>query len=622
MANELTVINGVTKKEKDGTFYYFFGETVIQAYPAPTFPRDYYRLELENGQEVQEVEFDDITDKLGATDIEGYLDAVATAGLFSTQATVIGGGGGAVTGNALSAANSTAVLLGVSATFTGAWESVVNYTTVAVAILGTDAAATGTLYFDLSTDGGATVTSVPSPIPDITFDLPHILNVVESHVRIRYVNDATAQTGTFSLQTKYSNGQQMGLLSKMGDTIGANTEGVIVKAVTTGATPDGTYANTQATGLGFSTTSLLGIAGVYSSGVLSLVGYTQVQTMVTADVDGTISVEFLADSAGTDVVRTITIPFTAANGSQMYAAPAFTPYVRYTYTNGAAAQTDFYFDTKFTIQAVSAQILSKRGFVATGMSAALVRNASSPDVDRNLGITGGQRAQRKFGINESVSGGSFEYVTPSGSYTFPTTAETFRIKAGGNANDTAAGTGARTVELTFLDSSWNEVTETLTTAGASASAATSVTGYRIIRARVKTSGTYGGSNIGKIIIENTTALQAVAEVPIERGTTEQVIYTVPAGFTAYITDVFVSVGSSDSATVEIWHRNDSDIFSAPFGGQHKEWGVSDFSGATKFKFDTFLKFEEKSDIYALAKRVTGSGSAIVALDFEFILYQN
>lgn len=99
MANELTVINGVTKKEKDGTFYYFFGETVIQAYPAPTFPRDYYRLELENGQEVQEVEFVDITDQLGATDIEGYLDAVATAGLFSTQATVIGGAGDATAAN-------------------------------------------------------------------------------------------------------------------------------------------------------------------------------------------------------------------------------------------------------------------------------------------------------------------------------------------------------------------------------------------------------------------------------------------------------------------------------------------------------------------------------------------
>jgi hypothetical protein len=306
----------------------------------------------------------------------------------------------------------------------------------------------------------------------------------------------------------------------------------------------------------------------------------------------------------------------------MYAAPAFTPYVRYTYTNGATGQADFYFDTKFTIQALSAQILSKRGFVATGMSAALVRNASSPDVDRNLSITGGQRAKRKFGINEAVGTGSFEYINPSGAYTFPTTSETFRIKAGGNANDDAAGTGARTVELTFLDSNWNEVTETLTTAGALASAATSVAGYRVLRARVISSGTYGGSNIGKILIENTAALQEVAELPIERGTTEQVIYTVPAGHTAYITDIFVSVGQADSATVEIWHRNDSDVFSAPFGGQHKEWGVSDFSGANKFKMDTFLKFDEKSDIYALAKRITGSGSAIVSVDFEFILYQN
>ena len=85
MAYELTNINGVTKFEKNETFYYFFGETVVQAYPVSL--GDKFRLELENGQEVVEIEFGEITDPLGATNAIEYLDAVATAGLFSSTVT-------------------------------------------------------------------------------------------------------------------------------------------------------------------------------------------------------------------------------------------------------------------------------------------------------------------------------------------------------------------------------------------------------------------------------------------------------------------------------------------------------------------------------------------------------
>jgi len=54
------------------------------------------------------------------------------------------------------------------------WENVSAYTTAAITILGTDAAAAGTLYVDLSTNCGATFTSIPFSIDDITFDLPHV----------------------------------------------------------------------------------------------------------------------------------------------------------------------------------------------------------------------------------------------------------------------------------------------------------------------------------------------------------------------------------------------------------------------------------------------------------------
>jgi hypothetical protein len=124
--------------------------------------------------------------------------------------------------------NSTAVLLTGGATFTGNWEDVSEYTTVAVSVLGS-MATDGTLYFDLSTDGGTTSTSVPAIIGDTTFAVPRILNRVESHVRIRYVNGTTAQTGTFSIQTSYNTGQQLNLLTPIDNTINSEDPTTLVR---------------------------------------------------------------------------------------------------------------------------------------------------------------------------------------------------------------------------------------------------------------------------------------------------------------------------------------------------------------------------------------------------------
>ena len=106
-------------------------------------------------------------------------------------------------GHTISTANSSAALLGAAETFTGEWEDVTTYTTVATAVFGS-IVTDGILNFDLSTDNGATFTSVPSTVSDANFAVPRVLNVVEQYVRIRYVNGTTPMTGTFSLTTKYS----------------------------------------------------------------------------------------------------------------------------------------------------------------------------------------------------------------------------------------------------------------------------------------------------------------------------------------------------------------------------------------------------------------------------------
>ena len=137
---------------------------------------------------------------------------------------------------------------------------------------------------------------------------------------------------------------------------------------------DNSLIDEKATSLGFQTSALLGNGATYDSGVLEIVNYQQVQTDVLSDVNGTIVIDFCRDSGGTDILRTLTIPYTGGEGYRLFSAPCFTPYVRYRFTADEAGQTDFYFDTKFLIGALSPQLLGLDAFVSPSMVASVQRS--------------------------------------------------------------------------------------------------------------------------------------------------------------------------------------------------------------------------------------------------------
>ena len=135
----------------------------------------------------------------------------------------------------------------------------------------------------------------------------------------------------------------------------------------------------------FQTTTPLPNGDTYDSGIIDLRGWTQVDTRITADQDGVITIRWYSDAAGTDQVRLLTIPYEAAKGFQLYSAPAFSPYNRYEFTNNSgAAQTDFFFETKLLHVPLSPQILGVEGTVVEGMVTQLARSIGTgqqPDGD-------------------------------------------------------------------------------------------------------------------------------------------------------------------------------------------------------------------------------------------------
>lgn len=123
--------------------------------------------------------------------------------------------------------------------------------------------------------------------------------------------------------------------------------------------------------IAYTTTTNLGAGLTYDSGVLELLpDYTQVQTNVLASHDGTINIYWYSDAGGTDLLRTLSLPYVASSGFQAFAAPAgFGRYVKYTFTNGAAPQTDFYYSTTFLKGAQSPQIMNMETTISGKMTA-------------------------------------------------------------------------------------------------------------------------------------------------------------------------------------------------------------------------------------------------------------
>jgi len=130
----------------------------------------------------------------------------------------------------------------------------------------------------------------------------------------------------------------------------------------------------------FATTALLtaspGPGNVYTSSVIVTAGngWSQLQTEVLSDTNGTMTFTFYGDEAGTDVIRTLTVPYVAADGYRQFGAPTFGVAVKYQFQNDGGAQSDFYFTTKLLRGAVSPQVLALDAFVSPTMLSTVHRS--------------------------------------------------------------------------------------------------------------------------------------------------------------------------------------------------------------------------------------------------------
>jgi hypothetical protein len=252
--------------------------------------------------------------------------------------------------------------------------------------------------------------------------------------------------------------------------------------------------------------------------------------------------------------------------------------------------------------------------------------AFHPPTNIAAGDYDGLTVIHKFGHNEAVST-SFVPVTSSGIYRTPQVsgATALRVKAGGHADDTAAGDGAREITLEGLDETGALVQEAVATAGASASSATTTTFLRLFRAWVSASGTYAsasaGSHTATITIEKAAGSEDWATLVVNgfaQGQTEIAAYTVPLGKRAFIQSIQATVDSNKTATILGFHRENILETAAPYTAMRMFLELGGVSGQADYTPIAPLgPFPALTDFGFMARVV--ATTAEVDMEFEILL---
>ena len=259
----------------------------------------------------------------------------------------------------------------------------------------------------------------------------------------------------------------------------------------------------------------------------------------------------------------------------------------------------------------------------------LGKSIDMPEFMSRQGHIPGISVNNRFGRNDDI-GSIFQPVTMGGVYRTPQVsgATKLRIKAGGDAADTAAGTGARVILLSGLDATGLQITEQIVTAGASASLETTNTFFRLLSASVLESGTYGtvspivSSHAASIIIENSAGTEDWLTIDdtegLGRALSEVGCFTVPLGKVGFIPSILVSVDSTKVADVLLFSRQNAIQESPPYSSVTMLGELSSISGAeTVLPWAPFGPFPPLTDIGILAK--ISVGSAELDVHFEVIL---
>lgn len=231
----------------------------------------------------------------------------------------------------------------------------------------------------------------------------------------------------------------------------------------------------------------------------------------------------------------------------------------------------------------------------------------------------GHKTLFKFGINSDINGSLEPIWSQGGAYTYQTVAAQVKVSST-SANDTSAGTGARTVIVSGLDGNYNEISETVSLNGQT-EVLTTNSFLRVFRAYVATAGS-GGTAAGTIYFGTGTVTVGVpatvyAVISLGENQTQMALWTVPAGYTLYVYGGIFSAASNNVAQYVLGQFSIRTL-----GGVFRN--VADItvnSNVFRYDWEIPLAVPEKTDIQAKAIALSGTNFYVTA-SFEGIYIKN
>jgi len=229
------------------------------------------------------------------------------------------------------------------------------------------------------------------------------------------------------------------------------------------------------------------------------------------------------------------------------------------------------------------------------------------------GLVDGTIPVIKFGFNPDT-GTSFTEVWDVGTvYAYQTVAAKIRVYSTGV--DTGAGTGANTVWVQGVDGNYNLIEETFTLDSATGYVESTQSFFRVFRSQVLVAGS-GNVNANDIDIKNTAGSVTYARIAASNGQTLMALYTVPAGYTAYV----IGWNLSSPKLVDI----ESHLEMRSNNGVNGSWQIKDhqhvYQSVMIKPYSPYLTVVEKTDIRIRAK--TSTGTQECSAGFDLVLVKN
>lgn len=202
-------------------------------------------------------------------------------------------------------------------------------------------------------------------------------------------------------------------------------------------------------------------------------------------------------------------------------------------------------------------------------------------------------------------------------YSYPASATVMTVSSS-SASDTAAGTGARTVYINGLDANYNEINETVTLNGTTG--VNTVNSYlRMFHIMAVTAGSAGAA-VGAIYVGTGTITSGVPAnvygVYGANGGSTACIWTVPAGYTAFIVSIAVAAGCTTANAF-----TSLGLYNRPFGGVFDNTVQGRAANGAPFTVPFFypLSFPEKTD---LEVRATSTTASSVSAQMQIVYIKN